>query len=680
MAGDETKFYFDFNFPLRVVQFILGLIFGRPGQTAQVDPGVREWFSQPRPSNDPGTEVISTIFKLPLSVSEITMEILRVPCVAEVWYLDRANNWRQAMDMQRVPVRVYVSGSDVKSWYKYHTKVYPIVAKQLQFRITRSPDPTLESTPYVCGLRNTLIRRNVYDRSQGAQYFEEEQDILGNVITKYIKDWDAGRAFDDNPLTFWKSAPMPDPQAVVSLYLDVRAEDGTPKLIDKLYLDPVYTGQMLNLYYSSDDTVGTRKLSPITIYPDEDVNTAWRIGRGRTDTASGISDAFYRWPFAIGPQIRQDAWMGLGWAPAFDPTAGPPINPVLLRAVNAGSTLAFKPSLFYDVGAAEFVLQFDNGDGDTRTYTAPLTQLFAADEWLRVVAGWSYDPDTVYLKVVNRKGETIALLQDEPTTLPELVSWDGQLEYWNFEGTIDATVIKCDHWSHAAAFLASPIYYVHPDPVVPDAQGRIPSTSLDNAVYACDGWAQEHGTGGSHETAFEDKEWTPIWRDYVTAKGMLFFPCPLSMKYLCLEFSNLTEEPYPIYESGIEVRYKVFPTSVTQQSSLGPRLYTGQGGPLGLGTFISLNGVRHVNWLSPQLGALRDRLGVHPADLPDPDHPGLPVHHRHPAQHAQSGGGRHLPAGAVLGLCLPPRPPRPLHPGRGPVQHHHQGRGSAGAQ
>src|ERR1700752_1067758 len=230
LLGGATKYYFDFNFPLKVVQFILNLIFGKNGQAA-IDTGVREWFSQPRPGSDTGTEIISAIFKLPLSVSEVTTDILRVPCTLEVWYQDRSNNWRQVMDMQRIPLHVTVSGSDTKSWYKYHVKCYPIVAKQLQLRITRTNDIPLENIPYVCGLRNTLIRRNVYDRAQGSQYFEEEQDILGNVITKYIKDWDAGRAFDDNPTTFWKSAAMPDPRAVVSLYLDVRGDDGAPKLV-----------------------------------------------------------------------------------------------------------------------------------------------------------------------------------------------------------------------------------------------------------------------------------------------------------------------------------------------------------------------------------------------------------------------------------------------------------------
>ena len=120
MAGD-TKYYFDFNFPLKIVQFILQQLFGSKNQQQQpIDTGVREWFSQPRPFGDGGTEVITTVFKLPLSVSEITVDVLRVPCLLEVYYLDRANNWRQVLDMQRIPLQVHVSWAEVKSYYKYH--------------------------------------------------------------------------------------------------------------------------------------------------------------------------------------------------------------------------------------------------------------------------------------------------------------------------------------------------------------------------------------------------------------------------------------------------------------------------------------------------------------------------------------------------------------------------------
>ena len=600
MAGD-TKFYYDFNFPLKVIQFLWKQLFGDPDVQSPVDSREREWFSQPRPGNDPTVEVVRTLFRLPLSISEISTEILRAPCTVEFWYQDRSNNWRQVMSMNRSPLKIVVSRSDTKSFYKFATKCYPIVAKQFGIRITRFNDTSLEGNSYVVGLRNTLIRRNVYDRTSARGAFEDEVDVFGNVISKYIKDWGPEKAADDNPTTYWKSAPQPDPLAVVSLYQDIRGDDDTPRPVSKLYIDPVYSGQMLNLYYSNDDNVGTIKPNPITLTPVLDENTDWRVNRGRWDASTfGPDQSHYRWNFPMGPATSKSTWAGIGWTPDFDPASGPPINPVLLAAVDPTGP-AYKPSVYYDVGSAEMVLEFSNGT-DSIDYRAPFGQLWEPGEQVNIGVGWDYGPDTVHIKVCSRDHSELAVFEQEVSDLPALITFGGPMEISNFRGLLTSHVIK--HEPFAAnfdAFCQSPIYYVDPDPVTPNSQGAIPATTLDNAIFVASWTTGEHPFGGASDSSYESKEWTPIWRNYVTRKGLLHLPQIIPMKYLKLEFTNLTEEPYPIYESGQETRYRMFPVSVTQQSSIGPRLYTGKGGFLGLGNFLSVNGVtpRSVNWLDP---------------------------------------------------------------------------------
>lgn len=596
----DTKHFYDFHFPLPIVEMILTLLGrkrGIPSPSTAVKPGTREWFSQTRNSGDTTTEVITTSFRLPLSVSEISTEVLRMPCVVEVWYQDRSNAWRPVLDIHRNPMRVQVAKSDTKSWYKHQAKVYPIVAKQVQFRLTRSPDPDLADVPYPVGLRNTLIRRNIYDRAQGGG-FEDYVDIMGNVVSRYIKDWDASRANDDNYTTFWKSAPMPDPAAVASLYLDVRSPVGAPQVIDKVYLDPVYTGQHLNLYYSNDDTVGPRTLSPIALPATTIANMEWRPQSGLSDRLTDSGQSAYQFLLNVGPQAAQAAWIGVEWRPAFAAGANLAANPLLL-AVNAPADGSFRPTLYYDPGTNKFALQFFDGT-DARVYQTGAVDGWAAGDPVRVLAGWSYNPNRVWIKAVSQTGVVLAELDAAPTTLPQDVSFDGAVEFANVRGALTNVVVKLENPAlGGAAFLADPALYCDPDPVVRDENGRIPSTSLDNAIYAAPFVSREHGSGGSDESHYAAKEWTPVWRDYVALKGFLHLPAPTSMKFLKLEFTNLTEEPYPVYESGIETRYKVFPVSVTQTSSMGPRLYTNSGGFLGLGTFISMNGVRSVNWLNP---------------------------------------------------------------------------------
>lgn len=685
----DTRYYQDFNFPMPIVDLIMSLLNRkRQAPTDKVDTSVREWFSQTRRAADTTTEVVTTTFQLPLSVSELSLEILRMPCQVEIWYQDRSNNWRPVLDMQRSPLSVAVSLAETKSWFKYESRCHPIVAKQLQFRLTRIPEPLLGDTPFPVGLRNCLIRRNVYDRSSGGA-FEDQVDVMGNLITRYVKDWDASRAVDDAYSTFWKSAPLPDPAGVANLFLDVRSSSGAAQVIDKVYLDPVYTGQNLNLYYSNDDKVGTRTLSPITLPPLETVidsgvaktanaaepttlagtattltdatkswstnayagrtlqiiagkgqghtvgiasntattltlssemnvapdqtsvyrvvdtgefNSNWRPGAGRYDVASGSGQSHYRWPLKVAPQASQAAWMGIEWRPNFASSgSGLANNPILFQSTGAADPAVWRPTLSYSIGDNSFRLSFDNDSGSA--VSAPLVnvaQAWLVGEPVRIVAGWSYNPKRYFIKVVDQRGVVLAQNSADFSGLPGNVSFGDVAQFVNIRGSIDNLVIKLsDSESSRADFLASPEYYCDPDPVIRDNSGLTPTTSLDDAIYAAPFLTRRHGSGGADQSHFEEKEWTPIWRDYTAIKGFLNLPSPIAMKYLKLEFTNLTEEPYPIYQSGVETQYKVFPVSVTQQSSIGPKLYTGTGGFLGLGTFISMNGVKSVNWFSP---------------------------------------------------------------------------------
>ena len=118
-----------------------------------------------------------------------------------------------------------------------------------------------------------------------------------------------------------------------------------------------------------------------------------------------------------------------------------------------------------------------------------------------------------------------------PGLLPTQVTLDGSIGITNFRGLLTAYVIKLENWSAGqTAFQANPAVYVSPDPVLPNANGTIPSSSLDNAIYAAAWASQEHGTGGDHQSRYADKTWTPIWKNYASTKGKLFFPQQVSLK------------------------------------------------------------------------------------------------------------------------------------------------------
>jgi len=629
---------------------------------------------------------------------------MRVACTFNVWYKDRNNNWIQMRDENYQPMTITLAPSQEVSWYKYHVYTYPIVARAVQFRISRNLDLTLGNRPFNIGLRNGLIRRNIYARNDGTQAMEPEQDALGNVITKYIQDWDAPDAIDDKPTTFWKCSPQPGPDAVVSLYLDFRNPDGTPQLIDTLYLDPVYTNQNLNVYYSTDDTVGTRKLSPISLPPDLDENTQWTAGIGLIDISDPGQTSVYVVPMAVGPQISQPAWIGVVWTPNFDPvTNAPPVNPTLfgvapgISAVqmislngtatggsfalsldginytgpltdtatgddiqaalesllgignimvtgNAGGPWAasfygalgqqpvpllqytdsltgipqptikvvttvtgvfppnaggdqYWPVLSFDCGALEVVLEFTNGETPI-LFSASLYPPPAPYIPLRIVAGWVYSSPVpqVFLSVVLPDGTSLVNTTLPAPNLPTKITFDGEVGYKDFQGVMTALVVKLDSYTNSyQAFQANPSVYVNPDPVQPDPHtGRVPSTTLDDAILAVDWTLQDMPCGGGHASFYESKIWTPIFANYVTQKGKYFFPHPVMVSYLQLEFTNLTEEPYPVYDSGINVMYQVFPISVTQTQTAPPI----SAGILAVAGQILGGGIGSVNWLN----------------------------------------------------------------------------------
>lgn len=610
-ASSLDGLYYEFHIPLGLKTMIEQLIVNQPsvrGQTALVSGSAtnREWFSQPRLGSDPTTEVITAHFKIPLSISELGFDILRVPCTATAWYLDRQNNWRQILDNQRVPLSVAVQPSSAASWYSFSTSVYPIVAQAVQIRIQRVVDPMVGTNPYVVGLKNTLIRRNVYDRAQAKLPFEDEQDPLGNVISKYVDDWDASQAIDNKPFTFWKSAPQPDPQAVVSLYLDTRSPDGSGQYMDALFLDPVYSGQKLNVYYSNDDSDIATRLSPITIKPlDEadDSNTNQRIGRGRWDTSTfPAGHSHYRAPAGFGPLVKQDTWIGIEWIPDFSAGDAPPYNPALFEA-NPTARVAgsYAPTVFYDSGAGAISLKFYDGT-TTKTYSVTLSPTLEKNTALRIVAGWSYGPDKVYISVKDRQGNSLGLYSQTVTDLPPNITMDGKIGFSDFRGTMTAHIVKREnHTDNGEAFQANPMMYVDPDPVMPNPDGSIPSTTLDHALYAVDWTLQPHGTGGQHESQYTGRRWMPIWRDFITRRGKLFFPQAVSAKYLKLEFTGLTEENYPIYDAGIQTTYQVYPVSVSQTQTVNhPGLLGTVSGLLTVGAETMMGTLGTVNWLNPQ--------------------------------------------------------------------------------
>lgn len=515
------------------------------------------------------TEVLQINFKLPMPINDVAFQAIKVPVQIDMWYRDRQDNWRAMLDENRNPVTLILGSSSEESWHSYNAYTSPTIAKSVQFRMTRLPEAAMGTRPYCVGLRNVLIRRNIYDRPSGVRATTITEDALGNVVETYIKDWDAPKAIDNNPDTFWRSSPQPSPDAVVALYLDMRTEDGSPQLVDTLYIDPVYTGNALNIYYTNDEPEGvTLEPSPISVVPTAESHTRWQAGRGLWDVATGAEVSEFTAPLKVGPLVKKNCWIGVEWTPDFVATSPPGTNPVLLEFIPDNPEPGqFWPRLYYDVGNlgyGKIVLEFTNGT-TSKLFEAPLSPPLVQYEPLRIVAGWAYDApgSAVFITVKTKNQEIGNTYVPNTVNLPNFITLDGSVSFSKFRGTFTSHIIKLSAWQDDyEAFLSSPIAYTDPDPIVPDSDGQVTSSSLDNSIFSCDWTAQRYPVGGTTPSMHVDRRWTPIWRDYVVQRGKLFFPRQISAKYLKLEFSMLTPEPYPVYDAGIQTTYETFPISV----------------------------------------------------------------------------------------------------------------------
>lgn len=658
----------------------------------------------------PPTEVLTINLKLPLSVGQLGFQILRVPCNVTAWYQDRNGNWIQLTDENYTPVSLNISYSASTTWYSFNTDIYPVVATAVQLRIKRVFDSQMGNKPYVVGIKELLVRRNVYDLHDTPQAIADQQDVLGNTITSYVKCWNPNNVLDNDPSTFWKSFPCPDPNGVVSLFLDVRDASGNPQLIDTIYIDPVYAGNTLNLYYSNDTTQGTLIINPCNLPPDTEINSTWTIGVGMEDTSGpDLAESQLLFPTAFGPMIQQPMWIGIEWTPNFTPDDGPADNPILfgvfptvntvqlvtlLGNPTAGSfTLTYEadittdiaenatastvqtalealdligtdnvsvegsaggpwqitfigalggqnivqlgatseltggispsvevdvtatgftpaylnentywPTVYYDVGAGEITLEFTNGT-DTVDYHLALSPAFSSLLPLEIVVGWDYNPSRVFMSVTQGRDTSLGVHTTDPaSSLPNLITFDGTAGYSNFCGLMTALVVKEDLWTNGyQAFQASSTIYANPSPVLPDSNGNYPSTSLDNAILAVDWTSQAMPIGGTDTSWFSNKVWTPVFSNYVSQKGNLFLPQKLFMSYLKMEFSNLTAEPYPVYDQGISITYDTYPVSVIQSSSLRSNTALKVASTLiSLGADVVTSSIGSINWFNPQ--------------------------------------------------------------------------------
>lgn len=546
--SETSKAYVDQSYPLWLIEAL--------GEKDDTTEETRAWSSQSRPSQSRDWEILNVKFREPVSISQVAFELLTYGCEVSLFYRNRAGKRVPVLDRSLRSISRSFSESP-NTWQSYSQYVYPLVATELEIRIRRTNSSLPPTANTTIQMRNLLLKRSVQTRDDTLLGFERDTDPLGNYVTKTVKDWSPEKAVDGEDFTFWLSEPQPSPEAVVSYYLDVRDGEGREQHIDRFWLDPLYSDQHMNVYYSSDDTVGARRLSGTKVANwGSAIDAVWKDGSGMELTNTSSSYDIDVSSFGI--SHKQGSWFGLNWAPYFD-SASPGFTQTLtLMDYQANST-----KVEYNPSTRKIQASVTRADGSVVSTTSPALN-FVANQSISLVAQVGLTSLSLRVKVAG------STPQKSSVALSGAVNKQSgkALHFGNVEGLISAFIFKFVESSDEELnrFLADPYLYVSPDPVLEDEQGRLPSTTLDNAIVGGDWRRTESLYGGLDSTFFTSKIWSPIWRDWVTRPGYFYLPTPVQAKYLKFEFTNLSERPYPVYDTGLETKYQSFPVSVKKMS------------------------------------------------------------------------------------------------------------------
>lgn len=329
----------------------------------------------------------------------------------------------------------------------------------------------------------------------------------------------------------WRSEPQPLPWAVVNFYVDMRDVQGKPQLTDRFFVDPLYEGANLNLYWSNDEPSGHFDAPEVPLdFPV--VNR--HDGRGiQGDVLHGgaANKGYLAYVdldnSALGFTPAAPWWLGLNLNFKFAHGTQNVLHPILdFEAFNLVLTpLGLRLTTEHGDNVHINLPDFDPAspvavvivhDGDEIHIRGSIDGTpFSASR-----------PLSVGLPSTTPATLRIGSLLDDTTLLPDF--------------DLNQLVLKVDDipdLETIAEFLGDPAPFVR--------SGRTGNALLryDHTRSAVSG----SGFLGGVPDRYEELKWEPVARDFVLRKGFLYFP-PTKAKYWKFEFCGLTPEPYEVYK------------------------------------------------------------------------------------------------------------------------------------
>jgi hypothetical protein len=564
----------------------------------------RFWATPLRAASDSTYDVMQVTLTSPRLVNQLIFDVAIFPQTITVeYYNDAAAAWQPLLQqgstsavsvtqtistsyplvlppITNVTGHVHPQHSFSGHWQTIEFNTQPVTARLFRVLLIRSTNGVAPTdvfgnpVPYSLAIRHFYLgyvvqaltdvplSSPVNSALTGDGSFASTIDLLGSTVN-FTMQTNAAENVLRNQATqsnvVWKCAPQPFPWAVVGFYVDARDVNGNAQVIDRFYLEPLYTGPSVHIYYSNDTVTSAYAgtIEPL-IYPEAQTFD----------------------PNGVGGDVLHSGSAGTG-ATAF------------VKVDN--QVLSFDPSRSWWVGARVN----DKTGHHTENYDSPLFDCGAFRIFLtpfgmacRTVYGDTlaidldpFDPATTLTWMVAYDGvDTLSInAQAGPVTytgsMPLPVPLSGatvtMLSIGAFLGAVPGVnnfdfqdfVLKTDDVPNAATiqdFLTHPDAYVQ---VAAFASQTDPRTQ--NALLRYHpGWVTNDvpsGFIGGEPNQYDELVWSPIARDYTLTKGNFDVPATKA-KYWKFEFSSLIPEPYEVYKPITSV-VRTFSSTMTGVSS-----------------------------------------------------------------------------------------------------------------
>lgn len=257
------------------------------------------WASSAQPANKDEEVVLQFRFDQDRTFNRLSFELSNVPQYFSVYYFDfNRKSMVILKDNNGTPVQGYISGDKANvegpgvAWIKEQYAVPATQTNLLEIRVRRNParmiDLGLSSrTPFKIRLRRFYLRFHVVppvtspidsipdpsnDKGIDETITLPPEEDLGQY--KLI-NFSAVEALNASNNSFWHSPPL-GPGSVYPFIVDLRNSDGDGQIFDTIKMIPLYTGSLMNVYTSNDETIGTFKVSSnksvLTLNNNEDVD------------------------------------------------------------------------------------------------------------------------------------------------------------------------------------------------------------------------------------------------------------------------------------------------------------------------------------------------------------------------------------------------------------------------